>query len=479
MASDHPVVQVRDWRRVLRGLALLVAVYLVVVYVIPRPASVKVEGWRLTGIFLATIAGSIIEPLPAGALVLTAVTIAPLTGALTIEQSLGGYADKTVWLVIAAFIMSHPLLSTGLARRIALLFVRRFGGSTLGVAYSLGFSDAILAAMIPSNGARAGGVILPIARSIAGVYGSEPGPTARKLGGYLMTSVYQTVCVDCAMFYTGQASNPLAARLAADMGYRVTWASWFLAGIVPGMLSLLVTPWVVIRMCKPEIVRTPEAADFARRELAAMGPMKRNEWILTAVFAAVCGLWVSSSWTKIDITVTALMGGVVLLFTGVLTWEDVKSQRAAWDIFVWYGGLLRLGQALSDQGVTRAFAEGVGHMLSGFGWAMLFAGALLIYFYAHYAFASVTTHMISMFAPFVVLLVSRGAPQGLMVYAFACFANLAACLTNYGTTPGPMFFAANYVSLKDWWRVGLVASFVNITIWSTVGFAWWKLLRIW
>jgi DASS family divalent anion:Na+ symporter len=170
---------------------------------------------------------------------------------------------------------------------------------------------------------------------------------------------------------------------------------------------------------------------------------------------------------------------MVLLFAGVLTWEDVKGQRAAWDIFVWYGGLVRLGQALSDHGVTRAFAEGVGHMLSGFGWVALFAGALLIYFYAHYAFASVTTHMVSMFVPFVVLLVSRGAPQGLMVYAFACFANLAACLTNYGTTPGPMYFASNYVTLKEWWRAGLVVSFVNIGIWSTVGFLWWKVLRIW
>ena len=32
--------------------------------------------------------------------------------------------------------------------------------------------------MIPANGARAGGVILPIGRSIAEIYGSKPGATA-------------------------------------------------------------------------------------------------------------------------------------------------------------------------------------------------------------------------------------------------------------------------------------------------------------
>ena len=59
-----------DRKRMLRGFAILVAVYLVVVFAIPRPAAVKPEGWRLTGIFAATIVGSIIDPIPAGALVL-------------------------------------------------------------------------------------------------------------------------------------------------------------------------------------------------------------------------------------------------------------------------------------------------------------------------------------------------------------------------------------------------------------------------
>jgi DASS family divalent anion:Na+ symporter len=42
-----------------------------------------------------------------------------------------------------------------------------------------------------------------------------------------------------------------------------------------------------------------------------------------------------------------------------------------------------------------------------------------------------------------------------------------------------MFFAQDYVSLQRWWKTGLIVSFVNIAIWSTVGFAWWKLIGIW
>jgi DASS family divalent anion:Na+ symporter len=468
-----------DWKKTARGLLLLVAVYCVVAYLIPRPEGVKPEGWRLTGIFLATIVGSIIEPIPGGALVLLAVTLASVSGAMTIDQALMGYSNKYVWLVIAAFIISRALINTGLARRIALFFVRLVGKSSLGVAYSLALSDCVLAGVIPSNGARSGGVILPIVRSISELYGSKPGPTSGVLGSFLIAAVYQSVCITSAMFYTGQASNPIAAKLAADQGYIVTWVSWLQASIVPGLLSLIAVPWVVMRMTKPTVQRTPEAAAFAMRELTAMGPLSRNEKILTLVFVGVCGFWISYQWTKIDFTVTALFGALAVLVTGVLSWDDVKGERAAWDLFVWYGGLLRLGQGLDDYGVTRAFANAVANQFGGLGWVGLFVIALLIYFYAHYAFASITVHIQSMFPAFLAVLIHQGAPKGLMVMAFACLANLSAGLTNYGTTPAPMFFATEYVTLKRWWTVGAVVSVVNILIWTTFGFAWWKLIGIW
>jgi DASS family divalent anion:Na+ symporter len=475
MAAEHEY----DWKRTTRGMLLLVAIYLIVVYAIPRPAHVKPEGWRIAGIFFATVAGMIAQPLPGGAIVLIGVTMSAVIGGLTIEQALGGYADKSVWLVMAAIIISRGLVNTGLGRRIALFFVRAFGKSSLGVSYALSLSDMVLAGMIPSNSARSGGIIMPIARSIAELYGSKPGVSAQLLGSFLFTAVYQSICVTAAMFYTGQASNPLAAKMAGEFGYVVTWSSWLAATIVPGLVSLAAIPWVVMRINRPEIVRTPEAAAFAASELKVMGPLKYGEKILTGVFIAVCGLWATSSWTKIDITVTALMGAMFLIVTGVLTWEDVKNERTGWDIFVWYGGLIRLSEALNQAGVTKAFAEGVGKALGGFGWFGLFLIALVIYFYAHYAFASITAHLLSMFPPFLAVLLAKGAPIGMMVFAFACFANFSAGLTNYGTTPTPLFFAQGYVDLKNWWRIGFVISLVNLLIWMTVGFGWWKLIHIW
>ena len=159
-------------RRILSGLAL-VALYLAVEYLLPRPQSVTPAGWRLLGIFIATIGALMLRPIAGGAAVLIAVILASIFGGLTIHQALGGYGDPTVWLVMAAFFISNALLKTGLARRIALVFIRTVGQTSLGVCYALSATDMVLAAIIPSNGARSGGVVLPILRSVAELYGSD------------------------------------------------------------------------------------------------------------------------------------------------------------------------------------------------------------------------------------------------------------------------------------------------------------------
>ena len=459
------------------GAAILLTIYCIVTLLLPRPETVKPEGWRLTGLFAATIAGLIIQPIPGGALVLIAVALSiPLAG-LTPQKALSGFADPVVWLVLSAFFISSALIRTGLARRIALGFVRMFGKSSLGVCYALGLTDLCLATIIPSAGARSGGVVMPLVRSVAEIYGSRPGETASRIGSFLMIGVYQAICVSSATLLTAQASNALAARMSAQfLHYPITWLSWAQAGIVPGLVSMAIVPWVVYKLYPPDVKHTPEAAAFARTELSAMGRMGRNEWIVCAVFAGVCSMWIFS---KLDASVAALMGTGVLLATGVLPWADVAGDRAAWDVFVWYGGLFELARALGEAGVTTALATAVGGALAGYSVFALFFVALLIYFFARYGFASITAHTVAMFPAFAAVMYARHVPPGLAAFSLACFGNLCACLTNYGTTPAPMFFAQGYVPFAQWWKIGFLVSLVTLTIWSTVGFGWWKFLGIW
>jgi DASS family divalent anion:Na+ symporter len=464
--------------RLLRwGIVLLVAVGILL---IPVPAGITSKSWRLLAIFAATITGSIARPIPGAAIVLLGVTALPLFRVLSVNEALAGYADPVVWLVLAAFFISRGMIKTGLGRRIAFLFIKAIGKHSLGLAYALGSTETVLATVIPSTGARSGGIIFPIAKSLAEAYESRPGPTAGRLGAFLMASVYQCNVIVCAMFLTGQASNPIIARFAQEVtGIEITYARWAVGAIVPGILCLVLVPWVIFRVFPPEIKHTPGASELASEELRAMGRPKWSEWLMLLVFLLVSILWMTSKFHGIDYAAVALLGISVLLITGVLDWEDLISEKAAWGVFIWYGGLIRMAEALGQTGITKRFAEASASLTTGWKWWLALASLLLIYFYAHYVFASITAHVTAMFVPFLIVILAAGTPTYLAVLSLAYFSNLAAALTHYGTTPAPIYFGAGYTTQRTWWTLGLITSLITIAVWTVVGFTWWKVLKLW
>ena len=446
----------------------------------PRPTDITPQAWRLLAIFAATIAGSILQPLPGEAMVLLGVSAVAIFQVLPIEQALGGYADPIVWMVLAAFFISRGMIKTGLGRRIAFLFIKAIGRHSLGLSYALASTDVVLGTVIPSTAARSGGIIFPITKSLAEAYESRPGVTARRLGAFLMCSVYQCEVVICAMFLTGQASNPLIAKFAQEVtGIEITYARWAIAAIVPGLVSLLLVPLVIYKIFPPEIKHTPAASEFAAKELEAMGPLKWSEWVMLIVFGLVAVLWMTTRFHGIHYAVVALLGISLLLISRVLNWDDLINERAAWGVFIWYGGLLRLAEALGQTGITKKFADSAAGFTLGWKWGLALAALLLIYFYAHYAFASITAHATVMYTPFLVVILAAGTPPYLAVLSLAFFSNLGAALTHYGTTPAPIYFGADYVKQRTWWWIGLIASFVTIAVWSILGFTWWKVLTLW
>ena len=452
----------------------------VAVLLIPAPSGITQQGWHLLAIFTGTIMGSILRPLPAGAVVLLGIAAAALSGVLSIGEALAGYAEPIVWLVLCAFFLSRGVIKTGLGRRIAFWFVRALGRRSLGLGYALASTDVLLASIVPSNAARAGGVLFPITRSLAEAYDSTPGPTARRLGSFLMVLVYQCDVIAGAMFLTGQASNVLIAKFAGEeAGISLSYPAWLLGAILPALLSLVLVPLLLYRMYPPDIKETPRATELAAEELERMGPMGRDERWTLGVFLLVGGLWTTSSAHHVHYTSVALVGVCLLLLGGVLTWDDLVGERAAWDVFIWYGGLVRLAEALGEMGLTQRFAEATAGLTTGWAWGAALAVLLLMYFFSHYGFASITAHATAMYLPFLAVALKAGAPPALAAWSLAYASNLSAALTHYGTTPGPIYFGVGYVSLREWWTCGLFVALLTITIWTTVGLAWWRLLGWW
>jgi DASS family divalent anion:Na+ symporter len=459
------------WAVVL-GVLLLIGLW-------PVPGGIAPGTWTLFAVFAGVIVGLVARPAPAGFVVLLGVVALPLLGVMPIQKALAGYSDPIVWLVLAAFMMSRGMLKTGLGRRIAYLFIRAVGGRSLGLGYALVGTDLVLASFIPSNAARTGGIVFPIARSLAEAYGSEPGPSARRLGAFLMLLLYQCECIVCAMFLTGQASNPLIARFAVPGAGEVSYARWFLGALLPAIASLALVPPLLYRLYPPEVTHTPEASKLAAAELLEMGPMARGEKLMLLVFAFVASLWTTAALHGIHYSLVALLGVVALVLFRVLDWDEVVAEREAWNVFLWYGGVVRLAEALGEGGLTARFAEACAAWVAAWPWTTLLAALLLVYFFAHYGFASITSHSTAMYTPFLAVMLAAGAPGVVAALLLAYFSNLSACLTHYGTTPGPILFGAGYVSQREWWALGLVCALGHLVVWGTLGPLWWRLLGWW
>ncbi len=461
----------------------------IVIWVIPTPEGLADNAWHLFAIFIATIVAIIVKAAPMGSLSIVAIALcagtqvlAPGDTSASIGAALSGFANATIWLIVSAFFVARSVIKSGLGLRLAYLFVRIFGRNTLGLAYGLGLTDLALSPFIPSNTARAGGIVYPITKSIAESAGSftEDPKTHRKIGSYLALAGYNMNLAVSVVFFTGAAPNAMAARFAMDEGIDVSWMGWLMAAVVPGMIGVILVPIVLYWVYPPEIKHTPEAPREAARQLKSLGPITRSEWTTLAVFLLIIGLWIFGD-SLFNATTVAFIGLAALLLGGALTWSDMKKEQAAWDTLVWFSALVMMGTYLNETGFIGWFGNGVGGWLADLGISHLMAFVLLttVYAVAHYMFASGTAHTASMFSVFLVVGLALGLPGVPLVVFLGAIPTLMGCLTHYGNGPAPIYYGSGYVELKHWWSIGLGIGAMHLVIWLVVGTLWWNIIGVW
>lgn len=369
--SSHPASRVHPAPR-LRWRAVAPVVVGLALGLAPHPAGLGAPAWRYLAIFAAVVVALVLEPVPAPVAGLVGATLAAATGcvardpAKAIGWALGGFSDPTVWLIFAALVFATGYERTGLGRRTALGLVRVLGRSTLGLGYAVMLADLLIAPFTPSNTGRSAGVIFPIVRAIPPLYGSAPGPTARRIGAYLMWTAFASTAVTSTCFLTALAPNLLALSLIRQAtGVRVSWSQW-LVGVLPvGLLLVATLPLLAYRIYPPEVRSSGEAPAWAAAELRAMGrPSAREAVMGLLVLAAFLLRVLGGRW--IHPTTVALAAVALMVLTGVVSWDDVVGNRSAWDTLVYFATLLTLADGLNRVGVVAWFAGGVSGLLGGF-----------------------------------------------------------------------------------------------------------------
>lgn len=464
---------------------LITLAVLVAIWIIPAPEGVVTEAWHLFAIFVATILGIILKAAPMGTMCMIAIALTAMSQVLapgdpgkSITLALKGFGDKVIWLIGISFFIARGFIKTGLGNRIAFLFIKIFGKSSLGLAYGLGLADLVLAPAVPSNTARGGGIVYPIMKSMSMSFGSMPDKpeTHRKLGAYLTLNSYNMNLIASSMFLTGTASNPMCQKFALNLGIKISWMSWAAAAIVPGICAFIVIPFLLYKIYPPELKKTGDAPQIAAQKLKEMGAITRDEWMMLLTFFILLFLWMTGDLFSIDATTTAFIGLVILLLTSVLTWDDVKAEKGAWDTIVWFSVLVMMASSLNELGFIAWFSDLVKAEIGGLSWQMAFPIIILVYFFSHYLFASATAHVAAMYAALLGVGVSLGIPGLLLAFMLGFVGSLYGTLTHYGHGPAPVFFGSGYVDLKSWWVEGLITGLVMLLIYMVIGGLWLRII---
>ena len=449
----------------------------------PVPDGMPPAAWHYFALFVTVITLIITEPIPAAAIGMAGVTAAAVLGLVretpraSAEWALSGFGNTIVWLIFAAFMFTVGYAQTGLGRRIALHLVRRLGGKTLGLGYAVTLADLAFAPFTPSATARSAGTIFPVISHIPQLYGSHPdvglarrsaereGGTSRALGAYLLYTALAVSFVTSSMFITGLAPNALAITIIQETAkVEISWLQWFIGFAPIGFTLLALTPLILYVIYPPSIRTAPEVPRWAADQLRQMGPMTRQEVILFVLVGSALALWIGAT-DYIDPALTAVLIVLLMVVSGVVSWDDVIGQKQAWNVLIWFGTLVTLAAGLSETGFVGWLAKATAPTFTQLSLGVAIAAIVGTFFVLHYFFASITAHTATLLPVFlgVALTIDAISPTRwslLLGYPLG----LMGVLTFYSSGQSVIYYASGYISRRDFWVLGFVMGSVFVGV---------------
>jgi len=462
-------------KRLARAISLAIAL---IIWFIPPPGGLTPQAWHLFAIFASTILSVVVGAFPILTASVLAVAAAVLTGTLTADEAYDSFANPTIILIIVAFLVAHAVVKCGLGQRLGYRAISWFGKSTLGLSYTIFGVDALISPAFPSNTARSG-VLYPLVFSMAEAAGATPErEDRRRLGKFLMFSGMASLTLSSALWLTAMAGNPLGAEIAKKSGVNIGFGSWLVAASVPTILAMVLVPFLLYKIIKPEVTAMPNAPADARKTLAELGPLTRDQKVVGITFLGMVVLWGLASTLHVDPTAVAFLGLGIMLATGVLTLGDIATQGDVLATFIWFASLFTLSSQLNKLGFMAFVGDRLAMQLGGLPIPLAAVILLVAYVLLHYLFVSQTAHLLALFGVFLGVGVKLGVSPPLLAFQLLFATNYFAAIAPQASSANLLFAGSGYLSQGDLYKLGAIHTAFCMVLYMVVGTGWlWLVAR--
>jgi len=457
-------------------LQLGILVFGVLLYNYETPTGLTDGAWHLFAIFITSIIAVISNALPIITSSILALSASVLTHTLTSKEAYSGFGEDFILLIIVAFLIARGVIKSGLGKRLAFIIIKKFGKSSLGLAYSIIAADMFISPAFPSNTARSG-VLYPIVNSLATDSGSKVNDgTRKKLGSFLMMCSMAGLTLSSTLWLTAMAANPAGAAIASSLGVDITYGSWALGASLPVLILYILIPYVIYKIYPPEIKHTPDAPLIAHDALVKMGKFSKNEWIMSITFIGMVILWVMAETWDVNKTAVAFLGLGVLMISNIFTLDDMKHEGSALETLIWFAILFSLSSNLNNFGFMSWVGEHITHSVAGLAWEAVYILLIVSYVLIHYFFVSQTAQMLALYSIFLGVAISAGVPKELIAYMLLFATNFSAVITPQGSSANVIYAGSGYLESSEIYKVGGIVTAVNTFVFLTIGTAWLMLI---
>lgn len=317
-------------------------------------ANVKNVGhlYSVTGIFFFSLILWMTEALPSYLTSFIVIVATILLGVLPMRATFAYLGEPVMVLNIASFILASALVVTGLAKRIALKLVIRWGNHLAGIFWAFIALNIMLGAFISATSAKTA-LLLPLFMVIAAMYGAFGGAIRNNVGRNLVLQNLLANNVSASAFITGSAANLLAAQLLERAGHKVIYSEWLMALLPLAIIQCGIAYWtgtkLIFKISKEDAQPKLEGGiDHLKKELVSLGKMSGSEIRAAIVFLAVLFMWATEKSHGVRAEVVAMIGAILVLLPafsklpkfGVMKWNQADIP---WHMLMFSWGAYVLG----------------------------------------------------------------------------------------------------------------------------------------
>jgi sodium-dependent dicarboxylate transporter 2/3/5 len=457
----------------LLGIFLMVAIYFVLPTDYPESAR----------LMLAFIAMSVFywtfEPVPLGLTAVILLVLMLVFGVASTEVIYSGFSSPAVFLIIGGMMLARGVNDTPLAKRVAYLFLSKWGGTAKGLLGSIIIIPQIQSFFIPAAAVRTT-LLLPVALMSLDAIGERGKGNLRKM---ILLGVAFGGTISGTAVMTAAIGNILTVELLREfVQIKITYIQWFLYTF-PIWLFLIPTAWLLLLKCFPltdEEKNFPHVKEEIQRKLHTLGKMNSQEKKCLAILIFIVALWFTEPFHGLNPSLPALVGVVLMGMPGIgcTSWDNLV--KINFDTVLLIGATLSLGYAFNLSGA----ADLVGESLSA-GWIidllrtpiLAVIVILLITHTLHLVVANVSTAVVTLIPIFIGLAAKSGADPALI-----CITASLACLHGYilvvEATPNIIVYSSGRIQQKEFLKPGLMLTILMSICTILVAITWWNWLGL-